>query len=133
MTDHLRYILAVIVGCIAGILGGAFGLGGASLMLPLVLLTGVIADFKTAVGTVLMTMIAPTALFAIYEYYQEKKIDFVVAGILVVTAILCGYIGAKINSYYSSQLLEFYCGFIFILIGIYFFWSSKYGKHHKKK
>jgi len=52
----IRYIIAAILGCITGILGGAFGLGGSSLMVPGILLTGIIQDYKTAVGTVLRSI-----------------------------------------------------------------------------
>jgi len=121
----VRFLLAAVIGSIVGVLAGAFGLGGSSLMLPFVLLTGLITDYKTAVGTLLLTMVAPTSILAVYEYYENKKLDIPVAIILIITATIFGYFGAKINAYYNRNILEGWTGFIFIFIGIYFLWRSQ--------
>ena len=119
-----RYVLAMIIGCFTGLIGGAFGLGGAVIMLPMIILTGLVKDYKTAVGTVVLTMVAPITILAAIEYYKQKRVDIPVAIILVITAIMTGYLGAKINAYFDEKLLEKCTGFLFVLVGIFFFWKS---------
>lgn len=121
---NLRYIYTIIIGIISGLLGGAFGLGGSFVMLPGVILLNVIPDFKTAVGTVLFSLLPPISLLSVIEFGKRKQVDYTVGTILVVTYFFSSYYGALINNYYDNKTLQFYCAISFLLISFYFFYRS---------
>jgi hypothetical protein len=121
---NLRYIYTIIIGIISGLLGGAFGLGGSFVMLPGVILLNVIPDFKTAVGTVLFSLLPPISLLSVIEFGKRKQVDYTVGTILVVTYFFSSYYGALITNYYDNKTLQFYCAISFLLISFYFFYRS---------
>ena len=94
----LRIILTVLVGIISGIVGGAFGLGGSVIMLPALLLLNIIPNYKTAVGTVLLSMLPPISVLAVVDYYKRKQVDVTIGVILFITYFLSAKYGSKINS-----------------------------------
>lgn len=116
-----RFILTLILGSLSGILGGAFGLGGSFIVLPGLLLFGIIKDFKTAVGTTLLSILPPVSLFALLEYYKRKQVDTYTGLLLCLTYTVFAYYGAFINSYYSEKTLEYCTGFVFLMIALFFF------------
>lgn len=121
---NLRYVYSVIIGIVSGILGGAFGLGGSFVMLPGVILLNVIPDFKTAVGTILFSLLPPISLLSVIEFGKRNQVDYTVGTILVVTYFFSSYYGSLINSYYDNKTLQFYCAISFLLISFYFFYKS---------
>ena len=131
MNYLVRILLTILVGSISGILGGAFGLGGSFIMLPGVILLGIIPDYKTAVGTILLSLLPPVSLLAVMEYYKEKKVDTMVGFILFITYFIAAYYGAFINKQYSNKVLEYWTGFVFLLISLYFFWTAYNSKDKK--
>ena len=120
-------ILTVILGLIAGLLGGALGQSGAEVMLPGLLILGIVPDFKTAAGTVLLTILPPLSLLAILEYYKRGQLDVKVALILMISYFFAAYIGAYITKDVSDSSLEYVASFYFFIIGIFFLWNSYTG------
>jgi uncharacterized membrane protein YfcA len=118
------YIYSILIGTLSGILGGAFGLGGSFIMLPGLILLNVVKDFKTAVGTILFSLLPPVSLLAVIEYYKRGQIDMTVGTILFITYFLAAYIGAKINKMYDQKTLEYACATVFLLITIYFYYHA---------
>jgi len=119
-----RFILTILVGLVSGTIGGAIGLGGSSLMLPGILLLGVIPDYKTAVGTVILSMLAPISLLAAIEYYKRKQIDIPISILLCLAYFIGSYFGSVINGTYTAKTLEYLSAFLFLLISIYFFYRA---------
>lgn len=70
----LHAILGILSGLVAGIMGGAFGVGGAILTTPAV---QVLLDARpiVAVGTPLPAII-PTTLSGMYAYHRGRQIDY---------------------------------------------------------
>ena len=80
----LRILLTIIVGTLSGLIGGSIGLGGSFLMLPFILLLGIIKDYKTSVGTILLAVLPPATLLAVIDYYKRDKVDTKIALILFI-------------------------------------------------
>lgn len=121
---NIRIINTLIVGIISGILGGAFGLGGSFVMLPGVILLGIVPDYNTAVGTILFSLLPPVSLLAVLDYGKRGKIDYLVGTLLFFAYFFAAYFGAIINAKYDQNTLEYWCGFVFLLIGFYFFYHA---------
>jgi uncharacterized membrane protein YfcA len=120
-------ILTVILGLVAGLLGGALGQSGAEIMLPGLLILGIVPDFKTAAGTVLLTILPPLSLLAIFEYYKRGQLNVKVALILMISYFFSAYIGAYITKDIPDSLLEYIVAIYFFIIGIFFLWNSYTG------
>jgi uncharacterized membrane protein YfcA len=119
-----RTILTVILGLLSGVLGGALGLGGPMFMLPGVLLLGIISDYKTAVGTMLFSLLPPISLLAVIEFYKNKKVDTYIGIILCITYVLGSYYGSFINDMYSIKFLQYCSAFSFLIISAIFFYMA---------
>jgi uncharacterized membrane protein YfcA len=123
-----RIVLAILVGIICGITGGALGLGPAALMLPLILLLGIVKDYTTAVGTILLAILPPATLLAVINYYKRDKVDVKIAFVLFISSFLAGYVGAIINQKLNEQILGYIASFLFFLIACYYFYIATTGR-----
>ena len=97
-------------------------------MLPGLLLLGIITDYKTAVGTVLLSLLPPISILAVIEYYKRKKVDTYIDIVLCITYFFGAYFGSFINAMYSIQFLQYCTAFSFLLLSAVFFFMahSKY-------
>ena len=105
----------LLLGLIAGVLGGLLGLGGGIVMIPgLVLLFGL--SQHRAQGTVLAAMLPPVGILAALEYYRQGNVDLKIASWLAV-GLLCGSLaGALFADYVPDQWLRrIYGGFLLIV------------------
>ena len=124
----LRILLAILVGTLGGFIGGALGLGASALMLPGLLLLGIIKDYKTAVGTILLAILPPATLLAVIDYYKRDRVDTKIALILFITSFLSAYVGAIINKKLNESTLEYIASFVFFLIAVYYFYIARNGR-----
>ena len=120
-------ILTVILGLISGICGGALGQSGAEIMLPGLLILGIITDFKTAAGTVLLTILPPISLLAIFEYYHRHQVNIKVGVILMISYFGAAYFGAYMTRTLSNTTLEYSASVYFCIIGLFFLWNAYTG------
>ena len=124
----VRVVLTLLIGFIAGIIGGAFGQVGTFIILPALLFLNIISDYKTAVGTILLAMLPPISALAVVDYYKHKKIDFLVVALLCVSYTIAAKYGAVINNCFSSKTLKGWTALTFIIVGIYFALDAYYDK-----
>jgi uncharacterized protein len=121
---ELRLIYSALVGALSGILGGAFGLGGSFIMLPGVILLNIVPDYKTAVGTILFSLLPPVSLLAVFEFGKRKQVDYTVGTILFISYFIAAYFGSIINKNVDNKKLQYGCAFSFLLVTIYFFYTA---------
>ena len=101
----LRILLAILVGTLGGLIGGALGLGASAFMLPGILLLGIVKDYKTSVGTILLAVLPPATLLAVIDYYKRDRVDVKIALILFITSFFSAYVGAIINKKLNESTL----------------------------
>lgn len=102
------------IGLIAGIFGGFFGIGGATIIVPaLVLMFG----FKQhlAQGTTLAAMIPPIGLLAAWRYHSQGNVKISVALFIALGFIVGGYLGAVLVEKIPEIMLKRIFG-IFLLV-----------------
>ncbi len=85
-----------LIGFVVGIISGMVGVGGGSLIMPLLILLGF--DAKKAAYAV--SFVIPfSSLGAFFTYLSFVKMDWVLLGTVTVAAIIGGYLGDKIMHY----------------------------------
>ena len=94
MSAYTTAIL-ILLGLVAGALGGIFGVGGGMILIPgLVLLAGV--DQHTAIGTSLAVMLPPIGAFAAYNYYKAGSVNIVYAAVIAMAFMFGSFFASKI-------------------------------------
>lgn len=110
-------ILLVVIGLVAGLLGGWIGTGGCSVMLP-VLHFWLGFPASIAVGTTLFAVIF-TAISGGYGHFKQKNLDKRVALWMGGAGIIGVIIGSWLFTFLSSKSALLGC-----IIGIVFLWPS---------
>jgi hypothetical protein len=120
-------LLTILLGSVAGLSGGALGQSGAEVMLPGLLILGIVPNFKTAAGTVLLAIVPPISILAVLQYYKRGQVKVWTSVILFVCYFFLAFVGAYITKDISNRHLEFATGLYFLVISIFFFWNSYTG------
>jgi hypothetical protein len=111
MANVLLYLL---LGLVAGAASGLIGIGGATIIIPtLVLLFGM--SQHMAQGTTLALMVPPIGLLAAWTYYQKGFVDLKIAAFVCLGFFIGGLLGAKFAIAIPEQILKKIFG-IFLLI-----------------
>ena len=115
------------LGAFAGVLGCALGQSGAEVMLPGLLILGIVPEFKTAAGTVLLAILPPLSLLANIEYYRRGQVRVVTSIVLMISYFFAAYFGAKMTKDLSEKALEYCAAVYFLVISLFFFCNAYTG------
>jgi len=119
-------VILVMIGLMAGVFGGMFGVGGAIIMIPaLVYFLGV--DQHTAQGTSVAIMLPPIGLFAAYNYYKAGQVNIWYAVIIAAAFMVGGYFGSMIALKLPENLMKKIFGILLILIALRMIFSKQAG------
>ena len=116
-----KILLGSLIGLLGGIVGSMFGMSGAFIIIPLLLLFGVCSNQLSAQGTTLCMLLPPISIFAAYTYYKNKHVDFKLALVLIIFYIFGTLVGSKAAVSFSERksrinfsiLLLFLSGYVF--------------------
>ncbi|MFA5293479.1 MAG: TSUP family transporter [Phycisphaerae bacterium] len=111
MTNVVLYL---ILGLVAGILSGLIGIGGATIIIPVLVLMFGLSQYM-AQGTTLALMVPPIGILAAWTYYQKGFVDLKIAGFVCLGFLVGGLLGAKLAIGIPEQILKKIFG-IFLLI-----------------
>lgn len=117
-------LLVKIIGIISGLIAGALGTATAPTILMGLLLFELVPNFGTAAGTTLLTILPPLSIFAVYEYYKKKQINFKYAIILMITCTIFEWIGAKFNHLLEDSTLKRILAIYLYIVGTYMLYQS---------
>ena len=107
----------ILLGLVAGIVGGALGLGGGAIMVPaLVLMFGLTQH--QAQGTALAVMLPPVFILAVMRYYWAGNVKIQMAIFIAIGFIVGAFLGAHIVQSIPSAHLKKVFGIFLILTGI---------------
>jgi len=116
---QVAWYLMLLVGLIAGVASGLFGIGGGLVIVPI--LVGLMHyDQKRAVGTSLAALLPPVGLGAVLSYYDAGKIDIPTAGLIALGLIFGAFAGAKIALGLPSSTIKRLYGVFLIMISFRF-------------
>ena len=119
-----RIILGSIIGLLGGIVGGMFGMSGAFIIIPLLLITGVCSNQLSAQGTTLCMLLPPISIFAAYSYYKKRHVDMKLALLLIVFYIFGTLIGSKAAISFSEKKSRINFAILLLLLSGYVFYTA---------
>ena len=113
-------------GLAGGIASGLFGIGGGTIMVPIL---GLLLGFSQhrAQGTSLVALIPPTGLLAVLAYGRAGFLDWRTGLLLIPGVFLGGIAGARIARSIPSVSMRKTFAVLMFLLGVYQVYSSVRG------
>ncbi|MCT4509683.1 MAG: sulfite exporter TauE/SafE family protein [Tepidibacter sp.] len=108
--------MLILIGLLAGIIGG-MGIGGGTILIPsLLFLTSM--DQKIAQSVNLLASI-PMTIFALIFHIKNKNVEYKVIIPIVSLGIIGALLGSKISSSLNSHFLRRMFGIFLFIMGVY--------------
>jgi uncharacterized membrane protein YfcA len=118
-------IISGTLGLIGGFLSGFTGLTTTSIILTGLSISHVITDYKTILGTLLYVIAFPISIGSVWQFYKEKKINYFIGNIILVTMIIGSYFGTKViltkELNITPKTIKYISASVAFFSGIYFF------------
>ncbi|WP_405373687.1 MULTISPECIES: sulfite exporter TauE/SafE family protein [unclassified Microbacterium] len=113
------FVLAVVIGLIAGLMSGMFGVGGGTVIVPM-LVTLLGFDQRRAAGTSLAAIV-PTAAVGVISYATVGSVAWVPAVILAAAAVIGAQIGTWLLARLPQNAIRWgFIGFLLVVIVMLF-------------
>jgi uncharacterized protein len=113
----MNHIFYIILGLVAGVCGGMFGLGGGAILIPaLVYLFGLTQH--QAQGTTLAALVPPIGLLAALRYYYSGNVKLNIAAFICIGFFVGGLLGAQLVQNFSDPLLKKMFGIFMLLVSL---------------
>ncbi len=110
-------LLYLLLGLFAGYSSGLLGIGGASIMIPVLIYVFKMTQHQ-AQGTTLALMVPPIGLLAAWTYYKGGYVDLKVAGFICLGFFIGGLFGARSAVSIPQDVLRKIFGGVFLLIAL---------------
>lgn len=110
-------IVYLLIGVVAGILSGLFGIGGGVIIIPALMLLQGFSQLK-AQGTSLVALLPPVGILAFLEYYKRGNTDLYAGIIICIAMVISAKFGAQFANMLPLDVLRKSFGIFVILIGI---------------
>lgn len=113
----------ILLGLIAGVLGGLVGIGGGIIIVPvLALLFGF--SQHLAQGTSLAALLPPAGILAAWMYYRQGHVDIWASGLICLGFVFGGLLGAKLATSLSTLALKRVFGGLLLAVAVKFLWGK---------
>lgn len=117
-------VLLIIIGLVAGFLGGMVGIGGGLIIVPaLVLLLGM--NQHNAQGISLTMLLFPVGILGVINYYKKGYVDFKYAGLIAVGFFVGSYLGSKYSLSLPQETVKKVFAVLMIILAIRILLSGK--------
>jgi len=112
------WLIFILIGLAAGIVGGLFGIGGGIIIVPMLIYWADFSQHK-ATGTSLAILLPPVGLAAVLEYYRHGNVDLR-AGAIVASTMFAGlWVGAFMANKVRGPHLRLAFGVFVVIMGVY--------------
>ncbi len=113
----MTWALISLLGLFAGVISGLFGVGGAVVIIPGLVLIAKLPQ-HTAHGTSLAALLLPVGLLGVLEYSKRGQVHWAFAGVVAVGLLIGAYFGARLAGSISDETLRKMFGGFLLLISI---------------
>ncbi|NPA59819.1 MAG: sulfite exporter TauE/SafE family protein [Epsilonproteobacteria bacterium] len=115
-----------LIGSFVGVLSGFFGIGGGTILIPVLLILGY--DTKVAIGISVVVMVF-SSIYGSYLNNKKGTLDKAMVFIIGVGGFVGGSFSGAISSHFSNKTLEIiFLGFAFFALLRLFFKQKDYKK-----
>jgi uncharacterized membrane protein YfcA len=123
MMTVTQIIILAIIGLMAGIFSGTFGVGGAIIVIPALIFFLGLSQHQ-AQGTSLAFMVPPVTLMASLTYWKNGYVNWKFALILAIMFVVGTYFGSMISFSLPDKLLKKIFGGLMLLIALKIIFSK---------
>lgn len=113
----MAWALVAVIGLVGGVVSGLFGIGGAVVIVPgLVLLAKL--EPHVANGTSLAALLLPVGLLGVLEYHKRNQVNFPYAAVIAAGLFVGAFVGAKLaGTVADATLRRAFGAFLLIVAG----------------
>ncbi|MDR1523316.1 MAG: sulfite exporter TauE/SafE family protein [Endomicrobium sp.] len=99
----MEIVICIVTGFLGGFFGGIFGVGGASVLIPLMLILLKMSQHQ-AQGTSLAVI--ALSFFSMLVYYKKGHVNLTVAALIGLGFVIGGFFGASIADMLPENILK---------------------------
>jgi len=110
-------VIWVLTGALTGVVGGLFGIGGAAVLVPVLVLVFGFSQ-QQAQGTSLTVLLPPIGILAAFQYYRAGFVDIRVALLIAAGFLVGAFAGATAAVRIPGVLLQRSFGVLLVLVGL---------------
>jgi len=108
---------SIIIGLIAGIASGFFGIGGGLVMVPALVFFFHFTQHQ-AQGTSLAVLTLPVVILGALKYYREGNVNIYIAIFIAISFVIGAYVGATMVHDIPSSTLKRIFGVLLLVFSI---------------
>lgn len=112
--------LGLLIGVLAGVSGGLFGIGGGIIIVPALIAAFQFTQQK-AQGTSLVALIAPVGILGLIEYYKRGDADLKVGATVAIGFVFGSLGGAKIATNLDEAVMRKSFAVFLVAVAIWLF------------
>ncbi|HEV8263976.1 MAG TPA: sulfite exporter TauE/SafE family protein [Gemmatimonadales bacterium] len=113
----MTWVFVALLGLAAGVVSGLFGVGGAIVIIPGLVLIAKLPQ-HTAHGTSLAALLLPVGILGALEYYKRGQVNIAFAAIVAVGLLIGAYFGARLAGTMSDVILRKAFGVFLLLVSV---------------
>lgn len=114
-------VTLVLIGLAAGVLSGLLGVGGGIVMVPL--LVGVVGLSQHSAHATSLAALVPIAAVGAVKFAAEGSVDYRIAALLALGALLGAPLGAALMARAKEGVLKTLFGILMVAVGAQLLWS----------
>jgi uncharacterized membrane protein YfcA len=108
---------SILIGIVAGIASGFFGIGGGLVMIPAMVYFFNLSQHQ-AQGTSLAVLTPPLLLFAAIKYYNDGNVNLRMAVFIALGFVGAAYLGARFATLIPDPILKRLFGVLLLIVSI---------------
>jgi uncharacterized protein len=113
----MNQLLYIVLGLVAGVFGGIFGIGGGIILIPALVFFFGLTQHQ-AQGTTLAILIPPIGLLAALKYYYSGNVKLGMAAFICLGFFIGGYFGASLIQNLPDLLLKKLFGVFLLMVSL---------------
>lgn len=111
----MTWVLVALIGLFGGVVSGLFGVGGAIVIVPALVLLVKLPQ-HTASGTSLAALLLPVGLLGAIEYYRRGQVNVPYAAIIAAGLFVGAFVGALLAGGLSDVVMRrVFGGFLLLM------------------
>jgi uncharacterized membrane protein YfcA len=119
----IQGLLYLLLGLAAGIISGLIGIGGGTIIVPVLVFFFGLSQHQ-AQGTTLALLVPPIGFLAAWTYYKQGYVNLQIAAFICLGFFFGGLLGAKFATKLSNVVLERVFGVALLLIALKMIFSK---------